>query len=99
MSQQGPILVVSSAGRARAAERMTPAAVVVAVPEAIEPRFAALAKRIAARAPYLPLIAVDPRIRLPENAIPFSQGGGSSERLIARLRAALRGRTLDSAVN
>ena len=121
MSQQGPILVVSSAGRpsfaaalddarmfpvvdagwadaSRAVEQMQPAAVVVAMPEALEPRFAALAKRIAAREPYLPLIAVDPRIRLPENAIPFSQGGGSSERLIARLRAALRVRTLHSTV-
>src|SRR4030088_1766176 len=121
MSQQGPILVVSSAGRpsfaaalddarmfpvvdanwahaSRAVEQMQPAAVVVAMPEAIEPRFGALAKRIAAREPYLPLIAVDPRIRLPENAIPFSQSGGNSDRLIARLRAALRVRTLHSTV-
>src|SRR5258708_6001837 len=121
MSQQGPIIVVSTAGRpsfasalddakmfpiidtawadaSRAIEQLQPAAVLVAMSEAVEPGFDALAKRIAPRQPYLPLIAVDPKIRLPENAIPFSQSGGNFERLVTRLRAALRIRTLHATV-
>jgi hypothetical protein len=121
MSQQGPIIVVSTAGRpsfasalddaklfpvidtawtdaSRAVGQLQPAAVVVAMSQTIAPGFAALAKQIAARQPYLPLIAVDPLISLPENAIPFSQSGGNFDRLIARLRAALRVRTLHATV-
>jgi hypothetical protein len=121
MSQQGPIIVVSTAERppfasalddakmfpiietdwteaSRAVEQLHPAAVLVASSDAAEPRFAVLAKQIAARQPYLPLIVIDPRTSLPENAIPFSQSGGSFDRLIARLRAALRVSTLHSAV-
>jgi hypothetical protein len=117
MSQQGPIIVVSTAGRpafasaldeakifpiidavwadaSRAVEQLAPAAVLVTLSEAVEPRFVALAKQIAARQPYLPLIAVDPQTSLPENAIPFSQASGNFDRLVARLRAALRIRTL-----
>ena len=59
---------------------------------------AALAKQIAARQPYLPLIAIDPQPPLPENAIPFSQTGDNFDRLAARLRAALRVRTLHATV-
>jgi hypothetical protein len=121
MSQQGPIVIVSTARRpsfasalddaklfpvietiwaeaSRAVERLQPAAVLAALPDGAAPGFEALAKQIAARQPYLPLIAVDPRMRLPENAIPFSQNGGSFDRLMARLRAALRVRTLHSTV-
>ena len=121
MSQQGPIIIVSTARRpsfasalddaklfpvietiwaeaSRAVERLQPAAVLAALPDGAAPDFEALAKQIAARQPYLPLIAVDPRIRLPENAIPFSQSGGNFDRLMARLRAALRVRTLHSTV-
>src|SRR6202165_3051010 len=121
MSQQGPIIVVSTAGRtpfasaldeakmfpvietawadaSGAVAQLHPAAVVVALSDAVDPGFAALAQQIAARQPYLPLIAVDPQTSLPENAIPFSQSGGNFDRLIARLRAALRIRTLHSTV-
>jgi hypothetical protein len=121
MSQQGPILVVSNAGRpafasvldeagmfpvvdagwadvSRAIERVQPAAVVAAARGAVEQHFTALAKRVAARQPYLPLVAVDPQGRLPENAVPFSQSGGNFNRLIARLNAALRLRTLHATV-
>src|SRR6266852_362017 len=121
MSQQGPIIVVSTAGRpffasvldeakmfpvietnwadaARAVAQTQPAAVLVAMSDAVEPGFETLAKQIAARQPYLPLIAVDPRTSLPENAIPFSHSGGNFDRLTARLRAALRVRTLHSTV-
>ncbi len=116
MSQQGPIIVVSTAERSlatalgdaqifpiidtnwndasHAVEQLQPAAVVVAMSETVEPRFEPLAKQIAARQPYLPLIAIDPATTLPENAIPFSQIGDNFDRLAARLRAALRVRTL-----
>jgi hypothetical protein len=121
MSQQGPIIVVSTAPRpsfasalddakvfpvietawadaSGAVEQLQPAAVIVALSDPVEPGFEALAQQIAARQPYLPLIAVDPQATLPENAIPFAQTGGNSDRLMARLRAALRIRTLHSTV-
>ena len=81
-----------------AGEQVQPAAVLVVLSEAGEPGFEPLAKQIAARHPYLPLIAIDPRMPLPENAIPFSQAGGNFDRLSARLRAALRVRTLHATV-
>jgi len=121
MSQQGPILVVSTAARpsfasalddaklfpvvetewadaARAVEQVQPAAILAATSANDGPRFAALAKQIAARQPYLPLIAVDPLIGLPENAIPFFQVQGNFDRLVARLSAALRVRSLHATV-
>src|SRR5205809_970723 len=96
MSQQGPIIVVSTVGRpafakaldeakmfpiveigfadaARAIEQLQPAAVLVAMSGVAEAGFEALARQIAGRRPYLPLIAIDPGTALPENAIPFSQ--------------------------
>jgi len=121
MSQQGPILVVSSdawpsfataldeakifpviqtgwADAARAVTQVQPAAVLAAMSGAAEARLAALAAQIAARKPYLPLIAVEPTSALPDNALPFAQNGGNIDRLIARLRAALRIRALHTTV-
>jgi hypothetical protein len=126
MSQQGPIILVSTAERpalaraldeakmfpvidtawadaSRAVEQLRPAAVLVAMSESAEPRLAPLAKQVAARQPYLPMIAIDPRTSLPPNAIPFSQSQTSQaqgyfDRLAARLRAALRIRTLHATV-
>jgi hypothetical protein len=121
MSQQGPILVVSTARRpsladaldvtklfpvieadwtdaARAVDQVQPAAVVADCSEIDEADFAALAMRVAGRQPYLPLIAIDPQMALPDNAIPFFQIQGHSDRLIARLRAALRIRSLHATV-
>jgi hypothetical protein len=121
MSQQGPIIVVSSGERpsfasaldnaklfpvidagwadaSRAVAQLAPAAVLVAPSEADQPGLETLAKQIAATKPYLPLIAVDPRTNLPATAIPFAQNGGNFDRLIARLRAALRVRTLHATV-
>lgn len=93
-----PVVDTSWADAPRAVKQVGPAAVLVASPEGVEPRFNALAKQIAATKPYLPLIAVDPRTSLPENALPFRQIGGNFDRLTARLRAALRVRTLHSTV-
>lgn len=121
MSQQGPILVVSTARRpsfaaaldaaglfpivetlwtdaARAVGQVQPAAVLASASETCEAELAALAAAIAARQPYLPLISVDPQIALPDNAIPFFQSPAGADRLVARLRAALRVRTLHSTV-
>ena len=121
MSQQGPIIVVSTAERPsfasalddakifpiidtawadapRAIEQLQPAAVLVAMTGAVNADLETLAKRIAARQPYLPLLVIDPNIGLPENAIPFSQEGGNFDRLVARLRAALRVRSLHATV-
>ncbi len=121
MSQQGPILVVSTSGRpsfastldeaklfpvidtvwtdaARAVEQLRPGAVLAAMAGAGQPAFDALARQIAACEPYLPLIAVDPAGELPENAIPFAQGNAGTDRLLARLNAALRVRSLHATV-
>ena len=130
MSQQGPILVISTARRpsfaaaldvaklfpvveaewadaARAVEQMQPAAVLAAASDVDQATLAALAAPIAAQQPYLPLIAVDPKAdsktTLPDNAIPFFQSQnfqdlGDTSRLVARLRAALRVRSLHATV-
>src|SRR4051794_9288701 len=121
MSQQGPILVVSSAtatsfassldvarlfpvvetewaDAARAVEQVQPAAVLASVSGIEDARLVPLAARVAACQPYLPLIAIDPDRPLPDNAIPFFQVDGNSDRLLARLRAALRVRSLHAAV-
>jgi hypothetical protein len=81
-----------------AVAQLQPAAVFVEMSDTVEPGFEPLAKHIAARQPYVPLIVIDPRTSLPENAIPFSQAGGGADRLTARLRAALRVRTLHATV-
>jgi len=93
-----PIIETGWADASRSVEQLQPAAVLVALSSAIEPGFEALAQQIAARQPYLPLIAIGPQTSLPQNAIPFSQSGGNFDRLIARLRTALRIRTLHATV-
>jgi len=122
MSQQGPILVVSTARRrpsfasaldeaklfpviesawsdaAHAVEQVLPAAVIASTAGTDEARIGALAEAVARQQPYLPLISVDPEARLPDNAIPFFQAQGAPARLIARLNAALRIRSLHATV-
>jgi hypothetical protein len=93
-----PVIDATWRDASRAVEQMQPAAILAAMSGTIEPGFAALANQIAAAKPYLPLIAVDPRGLLPLNAIPFTQSGNNFDRLMARLRAALRVRTLHSAL-
>jgi hypothetical protein len=125
MSQQGPILVVSTARRppfaaaldaaklfpvietewtdaARAVEQVQPAAVLATSSD--EAQLADLAARVDARQPYLPLVAVDPLAAVPDNVIPFFQNQdvqaqqGGIDRLVGRLRAALRIRSLHATV-
>lgn len=92
-----PIINTTRTDASRAVEQVAPAAIIIAS-EVVESGFEALAKHVAARKPYLPLIAIDPRTSLPANAIPFSSSGGNFDRLPARLRAALRTRSLHSTV-
>jgi hypothetical protein len=121
MSQQGPLVVVSNAGRpsfaaaldeaqlfpvieigladaARAVLQVQPSAVLAGMRGIDRSAFEALAKLIAARKPYLPLIAVEPDSPLPDNAIPFSSHDGKFDRLSARLSAAMRVRSLHMTV-
>src|SRR3954452_18758504 len=121
MSQQGPLIVVSSDGKLpfsmalsetemfpvieavwseaqRAVADLQPAAVLVSAASDAEPLLKNLAEQVATRNPYVPLLVIDPQLPLPGNAIPFSQSGGGIERLSARLRAALRVRTLHATV-
>jgi hypothetical protein len=119
MSQQGPIVVVSSGEpsclaaalsetgmfpvvetnwleAARAIAQLQPAAVVVLGDAG--PGLAALATQTADMKPYVPFVVIDPKVSLPENALPFALGDDSFERLATRLRAALRVRSLHAAV-
>jgi GGDEF domain-containing protein len=121
MSQQGPILIVSTGGRpsfasaldetklfpvvdadwpdaARAVELMQPAAVLVSSFGIDKSAMEALAGQVAAREPYLPLIAVDPQTALPDNAIPFAHSDDHPERLLARISSSLRVRSLHATV-
>ena len=93
-----PVIDANWADASRAVAQLAPAAVLVASTDAVEPGLDALAGQIAATKPYLPLIAIDPAGPLPDNAIPFAQNGGNFDRLLARLRAALRVRTLHATV-
>jgi hypothetical protein len=119
MSQQGPILVVSSGEpssvltvlsetrmfpvvetnwpeAAHAVGQLQPAAVLMFGDAG--PGFAALAAQVADIKPYVPLVVIDPKVSLPENALPFALTDGSFERLTCRLRAALRVRALHATV-
>lgn len=121
MSQQGPIIVVSSgepqpfaealsetklfpvidviwSNAPQAIEQLQPAAVFVTEVEHNKSAFEKLAEQIATKQPYIPLIVIDPKMPLPANALPFSDTNGSFDHLSARLRAALRVRTLHATV-
>src|SRR5258708_16263130 len=121
MSQQGPIIVVSSGEElslstalsetkmfpvidviwpeaSSAVEGLQPAAMLVSASDETEPWLQKLAAQVAAQQPYVPLLVINPKKPLPANGIPFSQVAGSIDRLSARLRAALRVRTLHATV-
>jgi hypothetical protein len=119
MSQQGPILLVSSgepsslatvlsdanmfpvvetnwSEAVRAVGQLQPAAVLISGDTG--PGFTAFAAEVADIKPYVPLVVIDPGTALPANALPFAFVDGSFERLSARLRAALRVRSLHATV-
>ena len=93
-----PVVDSDWASAASAVQQVQPAAVLATLSGGHEPHLAALARTIADLPLYLPLVAVDAQVPLPHNALPFSPHSGSSDRLIARLRAALRVRTLHATV-
>ena len=93
-----PIVDAQWADAASAVMHVQPAAILTDGLGVDEQHLEALARQIATRKPYLPLIVVDPAGMLPENAIPFALSGGNSDRLAARLRAALRIRALHATV-
>jgi hypothetical protein len=121
MSQQGPILIVSNAGRpsfaralddaqffplvdasfteaAVALRELQPTAVLVAAAGLPPAGLDAIARHVAARTPYVPLIALDPATPPPPNALPLWRSGANADRLVARLRAAFRVRALHATV-
>ncbi|HEV7876967.1 GGDEF domain-containing protein [Bradyrhizobium sp.] len=91
-----PVIETSWTEAAHAVEQLQPAALLVSGDAG--PGLAALAAQIAEIKPYVPLVVIDPKGALPENALPFSSTGGSFERLSGRLRAALRVRSLHATV-
>jgi hypothetical protein len=91
-----PVIETDWRDAARAIAQLHPAAVLAAAPEGTE--LDALARQIGAIKPYLPLLVIEPKATLPDNAIPFSQAGTRWDRLLPRLRAALRVRTLHATV-
>ncbi len=93
-----PIVEVGWREVAHAVDRMQPVAVLAAMAGADLRDVATLADQAAARKPYLPLIVLDAEGALPDNALPFAQAGETIDRLLARLRAALRIRTLHATV-
>ncbi|UWU65600.1 GGDEF domain-containing protein [Bradyrhizobium sp. NC92] len=93
-----PVVDTDWTSASRAVDEVQPAAVLAAVHAGHEPHVTRLAKKIADQSPYLPFVALDAAGTLPLNALPFSSRGGNPDRLIARLRAALRVRTLHATV-
>ncbi|MBR0778142.1 GGDEF domain-containing protein [Bradyrhizobium diazoefficiens] len=93
-----PVVDSDWANAVRAIDQVQPAAVIAAMHGGHEPHMKRLAKVIADQPLYLPLVALDVQGTLPHNALPFSSRGGNPDRLTARIRAALRVRTLHATV-
>jgi GGDEF domain-containing protein len=82
----------------QATRSVQPAAVIVAGAQHHEGVFGELAAQIETLQPRTALIVLDPASRLPPNAIPFTCTNDDTSRLVARLNAALRVRTLHATV-
>ena len=93
-----PVIETTWAEASRAIAQLQPAIVLAVAPEGAGAELESIAGQIGRIQPYLPLLVIDPKGSLPENAIPFSQGKAGWERLLQRLRAALRVRTLHATV-
>jgi hypothetical protein len=93
-----PIIETDWREAARAVAQLHPAAVLATAGDGADTGLDALARQIGAIKPYLPLLVIDPKVTLPDNAIPFSHAGTNWDRLLPRLRAALRVRTLHTTV-
>lgn len=93
-----PVIEADWADVMEATRRVQPAAVVVAGAQRHEDIFGNLAAQIETLVPRTALIVLDPALRLPPNAIPFTSTNNDPARLIARLNTALRVRTLHATV-
>jgi len=93
-----PVIETTWSEASRAVAQLHPAIVLAAAKQSAGAELEALARQIAEIKPYLPLLVIEPKGNLPENAIAFSKGHGSWDRLLPRLRAALRVRTLHTTV-
>ncbi|BEV47409.1 GGDEF domain-containing protein [Afipia carboxidovorans] len=83
---------------ATAIARVKPCAVLAVSPRD-EVAFEDIARRVEILSPYVPLIALDPTLPLPNNALPLTDiGGRGAHRVADRLNAALRVRSLHSTV-
>lgn len=78
-------------------QQLQPAAVIVAASDQ-DHHLPELARRVASCEPYVPLIVVEPRDTLPSTAIAFNPIDGRYQRLVPRLKAALRVRSLHDTV-
>jgi hypothetical protein len=93
-----PVVGTEWADTARAIAQVQPAAVIAAASDTDEAGLGELAQLVASRQPYLPLIAVDPSMAVPQNVIPFFHASSLPDRLLLRLNAALRVRALHSSL-
>ena len=93
-----PVIETTWAEAPLAVAQLHPAVILAAAKQTAGTELKALATQIADLKPYVPLLVIEPKGRLPENAIAFSKGHGSWDRLLPRLRAALRVRTLHNTV-
>ncbi|MFZ5735059.1 MAG: GGDEF domain-containing protein [Pseudomonadota bacterium] len=92
-----PLIDSTWADACDAVERLQPAAIIADLSAADEMSVAALAAKAAAVTPYLPMIGIDPAAALPSNVLSYSSERGF-DRLLARLNAALRVRTLHATI-
>lgn len=92
-----PLIDSTWADACDAVERLQPAAIIADLSAADEAVVASVAARAAAMTPYLPVIGIDPASALPTNVISYSSERGF-DRLLARLNAALRVRTLHATI-
>jgi hypothetical protein len=93
-----PVVDIDWSEASEAIAQLHPTAVLVATTEGAGAELENLASQIAAIRPYVPLIVVDPLLPYPDNALPCLCSNGGFNRLGARLKAALRVRTLHATV-
>jgi hypothetical protein len=93
-----PVVDIDWSEASEAIAQLHPTAVLVATTEGAGAEFENLASQIAAIRPYVPLIVIDPVNPYADNALPFSSSNDGFDRLGARLKAALRVRTLHATV-
>jgi hypothetical protein len=93
-----PVIESVWADASRAVAQVHPAAVLAVARDGTGTGLDKLARQIGGIRPYVPLLVIDPKAAVPENALPFSRDGASWARLLPRLRAALRVRTLHATV-